>query len=295
MDGGCRAIGRHEPGPVNRIWCSHRFATARRIASAIVSPVGCTRLRAGRSVLGSGRLHWDAFTCTLRKTMNGLGTSAPAIPAPKATGTGVSRAVEASVDGAPMTGAAPRTVRRGDAARRDPILGRDGESNHRCRRGGRGGGVCHRGQRTHHSHSRTRRLWEPPARIPPWGEDDEPGILVLSHLDTVHSHGTLAGPLPFRLEGDIAHGHGIYDMKGGTLIALAELRPGDPLQPPRAAAAAGATPVRIRQGGPQPDLTGSHRARGPGGPLRARDRLPLGCLIRPLACRSVARRSISPV
>ncbi|MBO1076196.1 M20/M25/M40 family metallo-hydrolase [Roseomonas marmotae] len=58
----------------------------------------------------------------------------------------------------------------------------------------------------------------------PWGEEDEPGILVLSHLDTVHAIGSLAGPLPFRVEGDCAYGPGIYDMKGGALIALAALR-----------------------------------------------------------------------
>ena len=58
----------------------------------------------------------------------------------------------------------------------------------------------------------------------PWGEADEPGILVLSHLDTVHAVGTLAGPLPFRVEGDRAFGPGICDMKGGALIAFAALR-----------------------------------------------------------------------
>jgi len=57
----------------------------------------------------------------------------------------------------------------------------------------------------------------------PWGSD-EPGILVLSHLDTVHALGTLAGPLPFRIEGDAAFGPGIYDMKGGACIAFAALR-----------------------------------------------------------------------
>ncbi len=55
----------------------------------------------------------------------------------------------------------------------------------------------------------------------PWGSEDEPGILVLSHLDTVHAMGTLAGPLPFKVEGDIAFGPGIYDMKGGAFIASA--------------------------------------------------------------------------
>ena len=57
----------------------------------------------------------------------------------------------------------------------------------------------------------------------PWGRD-EPGILVLSHLDTVHEIGTLAGPLPYRVEGDAAFGPGIYDMKGGAFIAFAALR-----------------------------------------------------------------------
>ncbi len=57
----------------------------------------------------------------------------------------------------------------------------------------------------------------------PWGGDG-PGILVLSHLDTVHDIGTLAGPLPFRVEDDIAYGPGIYDMKGGAHLAFAALR-----------------------------------------------------------------------
>jgi glutamate carboxypeptidase len=55
-----------------------------------------------------------------------------------------------------------------------------------------------------------------------WGGDG-PGILVLSHLDTVHPVGTLAR-FPFRVEGDRAYGPGIYDMKGGAYIALAAFR-----------------------------------------------------------------------
>ncbi|TDP61254.1 M20 family metallopeptidase [Roseateles toxinivorans] len=51
-----------------------------------------------------------------------------------------------------------------------------------------------------------------------------PGVLVLSHIDTVHPIGTLAGPLPFRIEGDRAYGPGAEDMKGGTYLALAALR-----------------------------------------------------------------------
>ncbi len=52
----------------------------------------------------------------------------------------------------------------------------------------------------------------------PWNAD-QPGILILSHLDTVHPKGTLAG-MPFRVEGDVAFGPGIYDMKGGAYIAF---------------------------------------------------------------------------
>ena len=57
----------------------------------------------------------------------------------------------------------------------------------------------------------------------PWGGDG-PGILVLSHLDTVHDIGMLATRLKFRVEGDVAYGPGIYDMKGGAHIAFAAMR-----------------------------------------------------------------------
>jgi glutamate carboxypeptidase len=50
-----------------------------------------------------------------------------------------------------------------------------------------------------------------------WGQD-KPGILVLSHLDTVHPIGFIER-LPFKVEGDSAFGPGIYDMKGGAYIA----------------------------------------------------------------------------
>ncbi len=52
----------------------------------------------------------------------------------------------------------------------------------------------------------------------------EPGILVLSHIDTVHPIGTLAGALPFRIDGDRAYGPGAEDMKGGAYLALAAMR-----------------------------------------------------------------------
>jgi glutamate carboxypeptidase len=53
---------------------------------------------------------------------------------------------------------------------------------------------------------------------------DGPGILVIAHADTVHTVGTLAGPLPIRRQGDRCFGPAIYDMKGGTVIALAALK-----------------------------------------------------------------------
>jgi glutamate carboxypeptidase len=51
-----------------------------------------------------------------------------------------------------------------------------------------------------------------------WGQE-QPGILVLSHLDTVHPLGFIKR-LPFRIDGDSAYGPGIYDMKGGAYLAF---------------------------------------------------------------------------
>jgi glutamate carboxypeptidase len=60
------------------------------------------------------------------------------------------------------------------------------------------------------------------ARLPhPKG--DEPGILVMGHLDTVHPVGTLA-KLPFRQDGGRCYGPGILDMKGGNFLALEAIR-----------------------------------------------------------------------
>ncbi|MGI9523874.1 MAG: M20 family metallopeptidase [Hyphomicrobiaceae bacterium] len=56
----------------------------------------------------------------------------------------------------------------------------------------------------------------------PWGGDG-PGILILSHLDTVHPRGTLE-KLPWRIEGDRAFGPGTTDMKGGAYLAFAALQ-----------------------------------------------------------------------
>lgn len=51
-----------------------------------------------------------------------------------------------------------------------------------------------------------------------------PGVLLLSHIDTVHPVGTLARDNPLRIEGDRLYGPGAEDMKGGTYIAMAALR-----------------------------------------------------------------------
>ena len=51
-----------------------------------------------------------------------------------------------------------------------------------------------------------------------------PGILIMSHIDTVHPIGTLAGALPFRRDGDKLYGPGLFDMKGGAYLALEAFR-----------------------------------------------------------------------
>lgn len=58
------------------------------------------------------------------------------------------------------------------------------------------------------------------------GQDgtNQPGILVLSHLDTVHPLGTLDGPLPISRDCDKLFGPGVFDMKGGARIAAHAMR-----------------------------------------------------------------------
>src|SRR3954454_16226579 len=46
-----------------------------------------------------------------------------------------------------------------------------------------------------------------------------PRVLVLGHLDTVWPLGTLAR-WPFRVDGDVATGPGVFDMKAGVVQAL---------------------------------------------------------------------------
>jgi len=57
----------------------------------------------------------------------------------------------------------------------------------------------------------------------PHATPNEPGILLMGHLDTVHPIGTLE-KLPFRREGNRAWGPGILDMKGGNYLSLEAIR-----------------------------------------------------------------------
>ncbi len=53
------------------------------------------------------------------------------------------------------------------------------------------------------------------------GADGEtPGILVLSHIDTVHPIGTKDGDNALRRDGDKLYGPGTYDMKAGAYLAF---------------------------------------------------------------------------
>ncbi|HEV7263675.1 MAG TPA: M20/M25/M40 family metallo-hydrolase [Falsiroseomonas sp.] len=61
------------------------------------------------------------------------------------------------------------------------------------------------------------------ARFPHEAAETTPGILVLAHLDTVHPVGTLA-KLSWRREGGLVFGPGVFDMKGGTYLAVEAMR-----------------------------------------------------------------------
>jgi glutamate carboxypeptidase len=55
------------------------------------------------------------------------------------------------------------------------------------------------------------------------GDTAKPGILIMGHLDTVHPVGTLE-KLPWRRDGHVCYGPGIFDMKGGNYAALEAIR-----------------------------------------------------------------------
>ena len=57
----------------------------------------------------------------------------------------------------------------------------------------------------------------------PHSRPEQPGLLVMGHMDTVHPLGTLPA-LPWRRDGNRAYGPGIYDMKGGNMLALEAIR-----------------------------------------------------------------------
>ncbi|MGH7705487.1 MAG: M20/M25/M40 family metallo-hydrolase, partial [Candidatus Dormibacteria bacterium] len=54
-----------------------------------------------------------------------------------------------------------------------------------------------------------------------WGQGPEPGLLLLGHLDTVWDRGAFQ-PL-FEVAQDRVSGPGVFDMKGGVVVALAAL------------------------------------------------------------------------
>lgn len=57
----------------------------------------------------------------------------------------------------------------------------------------------------------------------PHPEPDQPGILIMGHVDTVHPLGTL-DVLPFRRDGNLCYGPGIKDMKAGDYFSLYAMR-----------------------------------------------------------------------
>lgn len=61
------------------------------------------------------------------------------------------------------------------------------------------------------------------ARTPVQPGHSNAPILVAGHLDTVWSHGTLDA-MPYQVNGEKAHGPGIYDMKAGSFLAFHAVR-----------------------------------------------------------------------
>lgn len=52
-----------------------------------------------------------------------------------------------------------------------------------------------------------------------WTFGESPKVVLVGHYDTVHQVGTL-GRFPFEIDGDIARGPGVCDMKGGVVVML---------------------------------------------------------------------------
>jgi len=63
------------------------------------------------------------------------------------------------------------------------------------------------------------------------GEGDGDAMVLAAHMDTVWPAGTLVR-MPFRVVGDLAHGPGALDMKGGIVVMLEGLRRAMPLTRP---------------------------------------------------------------
>ncbi len=63
------------------------------------------------------------------------------------------------------------------------------------------------------------------------GEGDGDAMVLAAHMDTVWPAGTLVR-MPFRVAGDLAHGPGALDMKGGIVVMLEGLRRAMPLTRP---------------------------------------------------------------
>jgi glutamate carboxypeptidase len=61
------------------------------------------------------------------------------------------------------------------------------------------------------------------AKVASAGPNDAQPILIAGHLDTVWPLGTL-DVMPYRVNGQTAHGPGIYDMKAGSFLALHVVR-----------------------------------------------------------------------
>ncbi len=61
-------------------------------------------------------------------------------------------------------------------------------------------------------------------RVLPKSGSNASGILVLSHLDTVHELGSNESVLKIRRDGDKVYGPGILDMKGGARLGLEAMR-----------------------------------------------------------------------